>query len=501
MNAKPLAAALAVLVLQLTASAARAQQTDEVTASAVFLLEQSMQVSRSGRHHTMLLALRHLGDPELTPLFSELAESSNPLLQVHGILGLADCHPDRQLDLVRLAKIDNPGRQAEIIGAAMNSELLTDEQASQLYSWPGIDDGVRVVVATQLVSHGVKFDPEPLKTALTAENEARRALAGLILHQLGDPEGLRVLRAVDASENPLRDKVREMLIETAMRSNFDRAGVWAAQIATEPGVSPKLGLMATQVAMRFGLAEGTEVWRQQFTSATDPAQRIRLALAALRLAIYIDAATFDPLLTSDDPLVVAIGKAGAAVAAKRDIARNVVFLVQQNHPIANDWALRYAKKDAGREDAVQVLMGLILAYDNTKRNSAQLLDDAVSATQVLYELDPATATALLRPIFENENTHPILIQGLLLGLIRCRSGNAAQVIDGMASMGSPGGDALATILRGKCDVPMDAAQLADLGVIVRGGGSINNELRLQAAWAYLKRTGQTRTALAQAIAH
>ena len=50
----------------------RANDLNDTTRSAIFLLEESMKVTRSGRHHTMLLTLRHLGDPELAPFFSQL---------------------------------------------------------------------------------------------------------------------------------------------------------------------------------------------------------------------------------------------------------------------------------------------------------------------------------------------------------------------------------------------------------------------------------------------
>jgi len=46
---------------------------------------------------------------------------------------------------------------------------------------------------------------------------------------------------------------------------------------------------------------------------------------------------------------------------------------------------------------------------------------------------------------------------------------------------------------------MDADQLDDLSLLTRGAGRLEDSLRIQAAWTYLKRTGLTQQALAKAL--
>ena len=468
---------------------------DATTQSAIYLLQESTEVARNGRHHTMLLALRHLRDPELAPLFSRLAESAEPSLKMHGILGLADCDPAHALDLDRLARCEPISLQAAIISHAMKDQALSDAQALEIVNRDDMDPGVKIVVATQLLGQGKLENRDLLRESLEASNEARRALAGLMLHQVADPEGTRELEKLNDSESPSRDQIRLLVLTTATRFGYDRIGPWATRLATEPGVSSRLGSLALRTAMRFGHAEACDIWSQQFLSATDPAQRIRLALLALRVAPYLEADLFNPAIASDDPLIKQIGRVGAAIAARARIAEHVLGLIQQNHPIANNWALGYAKEHASETDAHQILMGLVLAYDATNRNAAQCLDDAVNATQELFQRDPDRAAILLRPMLADARKRPALAQGIVLGLIRCGSPNPQSVIEGFDTLHSLRGDSLATVLRAKSDAPLDKHQMEDLAVVVRGGGGLNHALRIQAAWAYLKRTGQTQVAL------
>ena len=135
------------LATALLPAAATAAMKDETGESAVLLLRRSMDLDPEGRHNVLLRALRQLQDPLLEPFFSELFQSEHPTLKVHGLLGLAECSPDHKIPLVRLASIETPSLQAETVSAAMDSELLSDDQAKEIYTWPGLDNAVKVIVA------------------------------------------------------------------------------------------------------------------------------------------------------------------------------------------------------------------------------------------------------------------------------------------------------------------------------------------------------------------
>ncbi|HCD31918.1 MAG TPA: hypothetical protein DER01_05880, partial [Phycisphaerales bacterium] len=147
-----------------------------------------MRISREGREIPLLKSLRQLRDPDLAPLFEELAQSPHPILKIHGILGLAECDPEKKLDLLRIASIEEASIQAQVVSAAMDSNLLSDDEANQLINWPGLDIGVRILVATQQINSG-KFDkPQILEEAANSDNLARSGFAILMQARLGQAD-------------------------------------------------------------------------------------------------------------------------------------------------------------------------------------------------------------------------------------------------------------------------------------------------------------------------
>jgi hypothetical protein len=266
-------------------------------------------------------------------------------------------------------------------------------------------------------------------------------------------------------------------------------------------VDPALDVLALRTALRFGEARAAALWRQRYDAATDSAMRIRLALTVLRLAPWLEAGLFDVLCASDDPLIRQAGKAGKAIASGgRDVPDQVVALVQMQQPTMNSWALSYAEDDAKPSDAELILLGLILGYEEGPVASrGARLEIAVRATQTLFDKQPDSAKNLLRPILTSPQTDAALLEGILLGLVRSQEGRAREVVDGLGPFATANADQLALLLLTRQNQPLDERQMNDLRLLVRGGGNLEDSLRMQAAWTYLKRTGQKQLALAQVL--
>ncbi|MCE9590482.1 MAG: hypothetical protein K8S99_08165 [Planctomycetes bacterium] len=491
-----LCSALAALPHRALASGA-----DETFDSAVFLLKQCLTASPDGRHNLLLRALRQLRDPQLEPLFSEKVQSESPTLKIHGLLGLAEAQKDRKLDLVRIAAIENPIVQAEVISAAMDSDLVSDEQARQLLNWPGLEVGVKVVVAAPLVKKKQLPDPTFLRDAAKkSDNLGRATLCHLMLLQLGDPGELDHLKALDKSTDPKRDTVREMALQTALRYEFDRVAPWAMAVATEPGVSSRLGLLALRAALRFGAPGAADLWKRQYASNDDPSDRTRLALIVLQLSPWMEASVYEPLMSNSDPLIRKIGVVGKAVVAKQNIAPAIVDLVQLNHPVASNWAMMYAKDYATDADAQTILLAIILATDSgPARNHAQRLDDAVSATQILSEKPTLEAGKLLRSVLVDPKTSNDMAKAILVGMMRSDTATPDKLLENLPTFDDPATNNVALLLLAKHGRKLTPDQLNDLSLAVRGGGSLLPTLRVQAAWTYLKITNKTREALAEVL--
>jgi hypothetical protein len=486
-----------------SSQSASTSASSDADRSAVYLLRSALTYRRDGKHNTLLRALRQMRDPALSPIFVELSQSDNPTLRVHGILGLADCDPKRKLDLVRIASISEPASQAEAVSAALDSEMVTPADAAQLVSWPGLDLAVRILVCTQLIKSQPTEHVELLLEASKADNLGRRSMAGLMLLQCDRPEGRKILDDTGKSTDPRRDAVREMLLSAAMRYEFDKAGPWAMAVASEPGVNARLSLMALRVAIRFSVPGASDLWKQMFDSTTDPAQRMRLALAALNMAQHLDTRTAQTLSASDDALIKRIGLVTSAIVAGRSVAEPAVALISSKDgpPVIGDWALLYVKRQASAVDGPAMLMAMIQAANSTEGNKAQRIDDAVSATQMLIERYPDQAPGLLRPFLTDPKTDPLAAQGVLIGVIRADSSRAYAVVADLPPPSDLDVQGLLLLLRARQGLPLDEAQMNELATLVRGGGALrtSDALRLQAAWIYLKRTKQTEQTLAAVL--
>jgi hypothetical protein len=479
---------------------ASAEDGDETFKAAVRLLRAGTEVQRDGMQNAYLRALRHLRDPELAPLFRHLMNSDQPTFRVHGFLGLAECLPAHRLDLELLAKTKDPTLQAEMVSAALDAELVDAELAKQIIGWPDLDISAKVVVAAQLVKDKQPVDRDMLFQATVKGNLARTGLVAVLLTELDDPRAAGLLRAIDTSTDAHRDELREMMLQTAVRYEFARVGPWAMQTARSLGPESRVGLMGLRAALRFGQPEAPAWWREQFMSADGPAQHNRLALLALNVAPWADPALFEPLERSDEVLLKRIGVAGAAIAAKKNVAPAVVDLIGLHHPMANLWCLAYAKLYASEADAPAILLALVKAYNPESNSATADLDNTVSAAEFLYERSPAAAGEMLRPILADHQTDTDLVRGILLGLLRCRGTQAYAVCAGLPPLGTANADGLALLLLTKTDQPMNPQQMRDLMLLIRGGADIPDVLRVQAAWFYLKRTGQVQAALAKVLA-
>ena len=475
-------------------------ELDEAARSAAALLRASMVIRPNDPSSLMAPALRELRDPTLLPLFNQLAQSPHLVLKIHGLLGMAECDPDHKLDLLRIAAIDDPAVQAEMLSAAIDSKLLTIDQSKQLVAWPGLDLAIKVIVAAKLVQEQQLRDTEFLQQALQADNLARRGMASLLLLQLGDDDQLQFLDKLNQSTDPQRDQVRRMLMKTAIRYEFNRVASWAYDICVNPKTNPKLSLVALHTALRFNQRGAADLWKDRFTSSQDPAQRIRLALMAMDTAPWLTRDFFTPLTTDNDALIQRIGRTGAAIASGRQIDLAVVSLIELRHPIANRWALGYAQDRASNQDGRMILLGLIMSFEDYQpRARGKALHQVVSATRILAERDADATAALLKPILASSKTDPLLKQGILLGLIRSSGDRPSRAIVGIESFTHPKTNVLSIVLLAKDGQPLSPTQFNELKLLVRGGGDLPQDLRLRAAWAYLKLTEQTQMALTKAL--
>lgn len=498
MSGMPRAARYIVLTLLTVTLAAQTTFADDATDQAIWQLQKAMLVHRNGDHNLLLRALRQMHDPKLEPLFSELVQRRHPGLKIHGILGLAEIADPPHLDLAIVADIKEASTQAVLIGQAIDDDLLTADDAEQLVRWPGLDPSVRVLVVGKLVAEKRRVDPATLDAAVADGNLALRGMAALLQLQLGKAEARKTLDGLNASDAPRKENARALILQSALKYEFDKVGGWALSVAKEKDVDRAIGRQGLRVAMRFNTPGAVELWNQRLHATTSEAERTRLALLALDIADRLEPEVFNSLAGDEVAVIDAIGLAGRAIAQKAPAADALIELVAQNNYIASGWVLSYAEEHFTEdpEGMRRVLAAMIRDGDNEEsRFRAHRLKLAALAAENLHELDKRGGETI-RTLMNDSSD--LLQEVMLMGLIRSAGHNPQRVIEGMRFEGRTA-RSLALLLRCKHAKQITDEDARALALVMSGGGGLEDPLRLQAAWTYLKLTHQDRVALARVL--
>jgi hypothetical protein len=492
-----------VAVVLLLVAPVAGEPTDPAATEAIRLLEQSIRLPTGDASGavSLLPALRQLKDPDLRPLFTFLSRSDKPILQVHGILGLGELSEPAQIDIVLLAQVEDTAIAALILAEAIDNDLVTPAQIAEVLTWADLGIASRLIIATRMVGDG-RFDkPQLLSEALESNLLARRAIAALLLHELGDPAATAELEALNHSQDASRDAIRNEILKIAVRHNLGRIVDWAYAIAIEAEDGSALQLNALRAVLRFGHDQSLSLWREQYQAADDIADRARLAFVALDLAPFVETQLFDPLVQSKDPMFSTLGRAGQAIAGRQDDrVDQIVALVQLDHPLGGRWAMDYAKRHADVDAAAEIYQAVILAANQGPAQGAmQRVEDAVLASEALARRDRQAAVHVLGPIVAVAPPTGQLVRAILMGLLRSGQSDAGQIIDDLGRLQKPKTKLLALLLMAMDGQAIDERQMRNLAMLVRGGGQLSEYQRVVAGWIYLKRLGLADAVLKQIL--
>ncbi|MCC7409424.1 MAG: hypothetical protein IT442_15275 [Phycisphaeraceae bacterium] len=512
-----------ILMTAILASSVRSQTTapslDPTAKAAVRLMQGCLTPTPDGRYHRLLRALRHLEDPGLAPIYEWLFESSNPTLKIHGLLGLAEASPRRQVDLSRLQRVSDQVVLGQLIGAALDTHMLGDEQIQQVMGWANLDVGIKVVLSLELMSRGRPVDMPALSAAMHVASLSERSMAGLVAAAAGDRSGLDRLTELNASEDPQRETVQTMLLRSAIRMDFKVAGPWSLGLSRDESQPVRLRLLALQTALRLGEPDAPGHFNRWFSRETDPAHRIRMAVLIMQAAPWLNPRDFGLLTRADERLLVQIGRAAEAMALagppmahvlataqpltalpvdRRTLnVEPVVNLIGMQHPVVNVALLTYVNDFAPSSAQIPLWRAMIGSIQGPVRNRASRLELAVEAAEALAEQKPAEAAPVLAGLMTGAGQDAQMMQRvILLGLVRVKSRAAVDILSTLedalpGGLEDPTARWLEVIIAARQHDEIDPVELERLGVIVRGGANIEDTLRLQAAWLYLKHTGQT----------
>jgi hypothetical protein len=508
--------ALTALLLVMPALRGAAQDQDGYNA-AKYLLDQTTQPYRDGRHNQMLLSLRQLGDKDLLPLFNALSQSRFPPQRVHGVLGAAELSPERRIDLAVLAEIEDQRELIEVLSTAMDNEMIDKAGLSTMLGWESLPLGVKQAIALRLVSRGGVIDAAnysaPLGEAPGDETDAgallQYGLAALLLAETGEAQGEQALATLGTIDSSSAEAVLAQLFDGAMKHGLKSVGPMALSVAKDADRGASLRMLGVQTAMRLDAEGAGRYWQIMYANEQEPARRVRLALIALDAAGRIDTGLFDMLAASDDALLQNLGKAGRALATGQgDLADAFDPVLAMGQPLVNTWLVAHCRREkpAGYP---ALLEAVITRHDaGDARNRARLAEAAINAAQVMCEQDPQAATRRLVPLLadaaepaDDRGESLAIRQIILIGAARALGSDLdafAKAIDA-----DEHGDFLTEtfrlLLRARYGASLTKKEWTRISDIVQGVGQTDLGLRVQLAWLYLKHMGKGEQAIKDAI--
>ncbi|MEM9345427.1 MAG: hypothetical protein AAGB26_02295 [Planctomycetota bacterium] len=506
-----------LLLASLQASHAHAQQADPGVAAAQSLLEQAAEPQSDGSHNTMLLGLRQLEDPGLKPLFTGLSNSPYLSMRIHGRLGAAALSPKQRIDLALLAEVEDQRELVQVVSAAIDDGLIDNMGLATLLTWDGLDLPIRQGIALRVMGVGGEVDTKPflesleveLNDDLAASKLLQYALAGMMLAESGDPAGRKALMELAKLEGDNAIAVTAQVLDAAMRQGFGSVGQLALLTATDTTHAPSLRLLAIQSAMRLGTPGAQRTWRSMFENETVSAQRIRLAMIALDSAEEVEPALFDTL-SNQGEWITAIARAGRAIATdEQGLAKAMQPMIALGQPLSVQWVTTYCRR-AEPTQGPALLELIIRLYRNApKHHRGKMSQAAIDATTVLCELYPGQANERLAALLDINQARPAGIgddaidlerrQIMLLGIARAQSNDLAplaQLIE-PDTLNDFTTEALRLFIRAKHDAPLTDKEWEQVSEIVQGVGQMDNAMRLQLAWAYLKHKGLAEQSIAK----
>lgn len=495
----------ALLLPLLVAGRATAQPTDADVAEAARVLQQATYPAANNQHHAVLRGLRRTHDPQLRPLYAWLSGNDHADLQTHGLLGLAETDPERALDLARLAEITDARQRIEIIGAALDDDLLKPMQMSTLLGWNDLDQGVRQALAIRLIAKGGVVDPSLFNAALTGDAATdppgellERGVAGVALAQLGDHRGLATLRSIDAlPASPQTNAVRAQLLSLASRHDLRAVGPWVSALAKAPATDQRLREAALRTALILKSDNAQSLWLDVYRAQTELAPRLRLALVAVSAAPHFDPAMLTGLDTGGAETLELLLRAGAAAAGDPPInLQPIETLIQAGYVPGSRWLVVYARDEADAQ-APAILERIILGYDRghpTVRN--ELTAIAIEAAATLADLETPASTQTLSRLIRDARD-PMVRQILYTGLVRCDAQDLDDMIAALPEPADKVSQDTYLVLRLRHGLDLSAQQWQRVATLVSLPGQTDPGVRAELAWHCVKRAGRDKAVLDQ----
>jgi hypothetical protein len=446
----------------------------------------------------LLLGLRRLRDPALSPFFGTLLTSKDSRLRRQGLLGLAELNDPPSLNFMDLARLPDPAERAAALGESLSLDLVQEAQLHDLLEIEQLDPYVELVVRGRLPGAA---DAERLRTLAGSGGPVQRVIAALLLAKAGDASLLAGSSTeLLALEEPARGAKVGLLLEHIRREKLTGAGPVLQGVLKVYGEDATLRADILRTWLLSDSASASEAWTQTLASSGELSSVLRLAMAALDSAAGVKPELFAQLLESDRPaLVRTIAEAGLAIASKSGEPAALAKLGAAAYGPADLWIVQSSR--AWPEAWTRAACGAILDRAQGSGGEGSFSDALPGAVErlALLEGQPGLREAVASAVTRRDDR---AASALLSGLLLARSGVLWETAKPVRW---PGGSskALATVIEARSDPAFakDAARMKRLAQVASGvEGRLPPQVEVQAEWLHARLSGEGATTIARVVA-
>lgn len=471
------------------------------------ILETAVRRSRGTVGSEALKGLRALRDPALRPLFSWLASGQNAAQRRAGVLGLAEIEDPSQtpasrgIDPMVLSRIEDEAEQSAILGEAISLDLVGVEQIERILTWPLLEPYMELLLRSRLAGLGKPINAARVSALAETGGMATESLAAVLLAQTGKPERLEDVtgRLLGMSGAAIGVYVSPLL-ETIRRDNLSAASPLLARLEAVYSTSPTLNADVFRVWLHVAPADALPAWKVRFGHPRSLADSLRLAMVLLDAYEQVGADAFDPVLQqTGEPLLVALGTTGRALASNQGVETALRELAFHRHFLADQWAVERAPK-WDPEIAASTYRAILQAQEERHSRRVPVNLAVPIAAGALSDVDPVFIRSLLERACANSDEY--LAQAVLAGMVRSGS-KPVWDPDNHPKWPDHQCRGMAILIEAKHPdiVSFEGQRLESLGELASGVPTLlPSAMHAQAAWLYARIRGQTETVLARVLA-
>ncbi len=446
-------------------------------------------------HRALLTSLRQLRDPALRPLLQSLVQQPDWEVQLEGILGLAELG-DGRVDPAMLDRIRDPQERMLALRTCLAMRMIGPAEAGELIGSPQLEPTEQVLVIAEQMRLGGVPDLDRLRSLAENPSPSVAGLAAMLLAGAGEPASLeRFATRLDRLEEAERTSVATDLARAAERHLVAAGRPLLERLATETDADRQVAIAAGAALLAVDPPAGVDVWAELFDRETSVAGRIRLTVLLLATELSLESSLFGRFEGTGEVLE-ALGRAGRARAEGAGEAEALAAIIRGGHRLSVTWAMT-ALPALPPEAAAPIYESMVRDLIEG-RGDPRTVPLAIEATSRLVAIDPARAASLLD---EAARGSTAILEALLVGLLASEAGDAAAAVAAeVLGKASRRADSMAILCIARNAESLPKPQLDALGVVAAGGGGLDPSLQTQAAWLFLKLSGQAEAAMSSIFA-